>query len=60
MHITGDIAFAFKQYLMMTRDTDMLNKGRLAEAILGIAEFWVSRSTFNKSRGTFDILGITL
>ena len=57
MHISGDIAFAFKQYLMMTDDTDILRQGRLAEAILGIAKFWKSRSTYNVSRGKYDILG---
>ena len=56
MHISGGIAFAFKQYLMMTDDTDILRRGRLAEAILGIAKFWKSRSTFNMLRGTYDIL----
>ena len=58
MHISGDIAFAFQQYLMMTGDTDILANGRLAEAIVGIAEFWRSRSTLNQSRGTYDILGM--
>ena len=57
MHISGDIAFAFKQYLMMTGDTDILRNGRLAEAVLGIAKFWKSRSTFNESKGKYDILG---
>lgn len=57
IHVSGDVAKAFDQYLMMTGDEQILTAGRLKEAIFEIADFWVSRSTYNNSLEKFEILG---
>ncbi|XP_060072818.1 protein-glucosylgalactosylhydroxylysine glucosidase-like [Ylistrum balloti] len=54
-HITGDIAFAFKQYIMMTRDTNFIQKDGGADVITDIASFWLSRMTYNQSMDRFEI-----
>ncbi|XP_033733626.1 protein-glucosylgalactosylhydroxylysine glucosidase-like [Pecten maximus] len=54
-HITGDIAFAFKQYIMMTRDKDFIQNEGGADVITDIASFWMSRMTYNESRDRFEI-----
>ncbi|OWF37121.1 Acid trehalase-like protein 1 [Mizuhopecten yessoensis] len=54
-HITGDIAFAFKQYIMMTRDSDFIENEGGADVITDIASFWMSRMTYNKSEDRYEI-----
>lgn len=53
-HITGDISFAIRQYLYMTRDIQFLNVSG-EELVTDIAEFWASRVYFNASRNMYEI-----
>ncbi|KAL5008082.1 hypothetical protein ScPMuIL_013663 [Solemya velum] len=53
-HITGDIAFAFKQYLMMTNDTSLM-WGLGADLVISTADFWASRVEFNRSTNKYEI-----
>ena len=53
-HITGDISFAIRQYLYMTRDIQFLNVSG-EELVTDIAEFWASRVYFNTSRNMYEI-----
>eukprot|EP00056_Hartaetosiga_gracilis_P020296 m.18606 g.18606 ORF g.18606 m.18606 type:complete len:460 (+) comp8334_c0_seq2:55-1434(+) len=55
-HIQGDIAFAFYQHWMLTKDLNWLKKDGF-NVIKGIAEFWVSKSVLN-SDGTYSIPNI--
>lgn len=57
-HITGDIAFAVRQYIYLTRDTDFLLHKRGNEMIRDIADFWASRAVFNKMTTLYDINGL--
>jgi len=61
-HITGDIAFAARQYLAATRDTDFLNTPQIEssghtgfELIQEMARFWSSRALFNEDTDKYDI-----
>ena len=63
IHVTGDIAFAIRQYISSTRDEEwlkVLQPNYLANGcglIREIAQFWVSRAVFNASTGHYDING---
>lgn len=54
-HVTGDIAFAFKQYIMMTRDKNFIQNEGGADLITDIASFWKSRMTYNNNRDLYEI-----
>ncbi|OWF37122.1 protein-glucosylgalactosylhydroxylysine glucosidase-like [Mizuhopecten yessoensis] len=54
-HITGDIALAFKQYVMMTRDKHFLDSEGAADVITDIASFWMSRMTYNQDEDRYEI-----
>lgn len=55
-HITGDISFAMRQYLYMTRDIRFLNESGI-ELVQEIAEFWASRVYLNSSTNMYEIHG---
>ncbi|XP_019643989.1 PREDICTED: acid trehalase-like protein 1 [Branchiostoma belcheri] len=57
-HITGDIAFAARQYVSATRDLGWLKDENGWELIMETARFWKSRPTFNQTRGLYDINGV--
>jgi trehalose/maltose hydrolase-like predicted phosphorylase len=70
-HITGDIAFAARQYVAATRDIDWLNVTagtQLTAAgvsnysgydfILEMARFWYTRPTFNMTKDRYEIKGV--
>jgi trehalose/maltose hydrolase-like predicted phosphorylase len=63
IHITGDIAFAIRQYISSTRDEEWLRKVQPSYRVSGcglirdIAEFWVSRAVFNASSAHYEING---
>ena len=53
-HISGDIAFAMRQYLHLTNDIDWLrNKGK--DVVYGIAKFWSSRVWKNPMTGQYEV-----
>ncbi|XP_061173410.1 protein-glucosylgalactosylhydroxylysine glucosidase-like [Saccostrea echinata] len=57
-HITGDISFAARQYIYLTRDTHFLIHERGNEMIRDIAEFWESRAVFNKRTSVYEIYNV--
>jgi hypothetical protein len=57
-HITGDISFAVRQYIYLTRDTNFLLQERGNEMIRDIADFWASRAVLNKRTGLYEIYGM--
>ena len=61
-HITGDISFAMRQYLAVTGDTSMLrdsvNGNSGCQFVRDMADFWVSRLSYNAATGLYDIRGV--
>lgn len=53
-HITGDISFALRQYIYMTRDIRFLNESGI-KLVQEIAEFWASRVFLNSSTNMYEI-----
>ncbi|CAF4456403.1 unnamed protein product, partial [Adineta steineri] len=58
MHITGDIAFAARQYVAATGDQNWLKSERGGDLIYETARFWASRVTYNPTRDQYDILTV--
>ena len=56
MHITGDIAFAARQYVAATGNKDWLLKELGGDLIYETARFWGSRAIFNTEKGQYEIL----
>ncbi|XP_058826517.1 protein-glucosylgalactosylhydroxylysine glucosidase-like [Topomyia yanbarensis] len=57
-HITGDVAFAARQYLLATDDMSwMLTNG--CELAYETAKFWKSRAVYNPDTDKFDIRSVT-
>ncbi|XP_013410390.1 protein-glucosylgalactosylhydroxylysine glucosidase-like, partial [Lingula anatina] len=48
IHINGDISLAVRQYLYSTWDVDFLKNEKGFDMVLGIADFWESRSVVGK------------
>ncbi|XP_060072814.1 protein-glucosylgalactosylhydroxylysine glucosidase-like [Ylistrum balloti] len=57
-HINGDIALAFQQYVMMTRDTTFIESGGAADVITDIASFWMSRMSLNNETNQYEIFEV--
>ena len=61
-HITGDISYAMRQYLATTGDTNILhdtvNSNTGCQFVREMAEFWVSRMSYNAATGQYDIRGV--
>ena len=58
MHITGDIAFAARQYVAATGDRRWLTSEMGADLIYETARFWASRAKYNDSKQQFEILSM--
>ncbi|CAF1205270.1 unnamed protein product [Didymodactylos carnosus] len=60
MHITGDIAFAARQYVSATRDMDWLTSDEQmgGQLIHETAKFWASRAVYNNNRQKYEILTV--
>ena len=56
-HINSDVALAVWQYYMATQDKDFL-RSKGAAIICGSADFWVSRSIYNKDFDRYEILHV--
>ncbi|WAR19510.1 PGGHG-like protein [Mya arenaria] len=54
-HVTGDVALALRQYVMMAGDSPLLHDVHFRETVFAIAEFWKSRSVLNRSAGMYEI-----
>ena len=57
LHITGDIAFAARQYWAMTRDRKWLLQEGGINLIVNTATFWVDRAEYNQAQDRYDING---
>ena len=57
LHVNGDIAFATQQYIAATWDAEFLLKERGYELVRALADFWASRSQFDKTKKAFVIKG---
>ncbi len=60
MHITGDIAFAARQYIGATGNKDWLLNEFGAELIYETARFWGSRAIYNNEKKQYEILSESL
>lgn len=58
IHINGDISLAFQHYLYLTEDVTMFTEGRGSQVVWGVADYWVSRVTWNPEDHTCHILGV--
>ena len=58
LHITGDIAFAARQYVSATRDLEWLNNQGGQDLIQNIANFWSSRMSYNSTKAQYEIKGL--
>jgi trehalose/maltose hydrolase-like predicted phosphorylase len=56
-HVTGDVAQAFQQYIMLTHDTRILLHENMSDAIFAMADFWISRSSYDVMHDTYNIFG---
>ena len=57
LHITGDIAFAARQYWAMTRDRKWLLQEGGINLIVNTATFWVDRAEYNQAQDRYEING---
>ena len=63
LSFVGDIAFAARQYLALTGDTDWLTSAQAGTEFTGndfvtdMARFWASRPTFNDTKRQWEING---
>lgn len=62
-HITGDIAFAARQYISATRDVNWLSEAHTESQYRGVdfihqmAHFWYTRPTYNIEKDRYEIKG---
>uniref|UniRef100_A0A8C5H4G3 Protein-glucosylgalactosylhydroxylysine glucosidase n=1 Tax=Gouania willdenowi TaxID=441366 RepID=A0A8C5H4G3_GOUWI len=57
IHINGDVTLAFQHYLHLTEDVSVFKEGRGSEVIYGVADYWVSRVTWNPKDQMYHLLG---
>lgn len=57
IHINGDIVFAMQQYWWATGNLELFDatKSKFVDVVFGIADFWISRSTYNSTIQMFEI-----
>lgn len=58
IHINGDVTLAFQHYLYLTQDLSMFTDGHGSDVIWGVADYWVSRVTWNSKEENYHILGV--
>ncbi|KAM8891752.1 protein-glucosylgalactosylhydroxylysine glucosidase isoform 2-T2 [Spinachia spinachia] len=58
IHINGDVTLAFQHYLHLTEDVSMFAEGRGSEVIYGVADYWVSRASWNPEDKKYHLLGV--
>lgn len=58
IHINGDVTLAFQHYLYLTEDLSMFAEGKGSEVIFGVADYWVSRATWNPDDQKYHLLGV--
>uniref|UniRef100_A0A672SC25 Protein-glucosylgalactosylhydroxylysine glucosidase n=1 Tax=Sinocyclocheilus grahami TaxID=75366 RepID=A0A672SC25_SINGR len=58
LHINGDVVLAFQQYFYLTQDLEMFREGRSSEVVWGVADYWVSRVTWDPTNQQYHINGV--
>ncbi|XP_051739332.1 protein-glucosylgalactosylhydroxylysine glucosidase isoform X2 [Ctenopharyngodon idella] len=58
IHINGDVVLAFQQYFYLTQDLEMFKEGRGSEVVWGVADYWVSRVTWDPLDQQYHIKGV--
>ncbi|KAI4903123.1 hypothetical protein NFI96_015696 [Prochilodus magdalenae] len=58
IHINGDVILAFQQYFYLTQDLGMFKERRGSEVVWGVADYWVSRVTWNPEDQHYHIKGV--
>ncbi|KAK0142100.1 Protein-glucosylgalactosylhydroxylysine glucosidase [Merluccius polli] len=58
IHINGDVSLAFQHYLYLTQDLSVFTEGQGSEVIWGVADYWVSRVTWNQKDQSYHLLGV--
>ncbi|XP_059190614.1 protein-glucosylgalactosylhydroxylysine glucosidase [Centropristis striata] len=58
IHINGDVTLAFQHYFHLTEDLSMFTEGQGAEVIYGVADYWVSRASWNPEDQMYHLLGV--
>ena len=53
IHINGDISQSIMQYFHTTNNTQLLTE--YADIVAGIADFWVSRMTYNETLKKYEL-----
>ncbi|XP_076437374.1 protein-glucosylgalactosylhydroxylysine glucosidase-like [Babylonia areolata] len=57
-HITGDVAFAARQFWALTRDARWLQEEGGVSLFANTARFWADRAQFNEVEDRYDINGV--
>ncbi|XP_013869091.1 protein-glucosylgalactosylhydroxylysine glucosidase [Austrofundulus limnaeus] len=58
IHINGDVTLAFQHYLYLTEDLSMFTEGKGSKLVFGVADYWVSRVTWQPEDQTYHLLGV--
>ncbi|KAA0724679.1 Protein-glucosylgalactosylhydroxylysine glucosidase [Triplophysa tibetana] len=58
IHINGDVIMAFKHYFYLTQDLEMFKVGGGSEVVWGVADYWVSRVTWDPVNDEYHIKGV--
>ncbi|CAL9696966.1 unnamed protein product [Knipowitschia caucasica] len=58
IHINGDVSLAFQHYLYLTEDISMFTEGQGSQVVWGVADYWVSRATWNPEDHKYHLLGV--
>lgn len=58
IHVTGDVAFSILQYLYSTGNYSEVSDGPYGEILMGICDFWVSRSNYSATKKAYEILDV--
>ncbi|XP_064622222.1 protein-glucosylgalactosylhydroxylysine glucosidase-like [Lineus longissimus] len=58
IHISGDISFAFRQYMCMTKDVDFYVEEGGRELVTAISRFWDGRVSYDQNKRKFEILSV--
>jgi trehalose/maltose hydrolase-like predicted phosphorylase len=56
-HITGDVAFAARQYWAATRDVTWLTSQGGLDLLSNTADFWTSRAEWNAEMNRYELNG---
>ncbi|XP_076847033.1 protein-glucosylgalactosylhydroxylysine glucosidase [Brachyhypopomus gauderio] len=58
IHVNGDVTLAFRLYLYLTQDLAVFREGGGSELVWNIADYWVSRVTWNPNDKQYHVKGV--